>query len=220
MARYPCLLALIVLIGCAGSSGQTAVAVPAVGSLQTILSNVQHCPSWPGGSGMLSDGDLHRAPQPSTYQYFFRGQHFAAGWNVSKRSIALVNGTSYWQGPSGVCSIDLDGDSIAGSMATSFHTMSGAGYTASFEFSGNGDCDWEHSYVRRMKIQAARQSETLEWDASNGNDSRHGVWSPQTWGFTAAGSKTTLEFISLDRKDGRMKAHCGPVVAAVSVAKD
>jgi len=181
--------------------------------------NVQRCPTWPGGSGILGDGDFHGAPQPSTYQYYFRGQHFA-GWDVNKRSVALVNGTTYWQPPSGVCSIDLDGDSIAGSMETSFHTASGAGYTAAFEFSGNGDCPWEHAYIRRMKVQAARQSETLEWNAANNNDSRHGVWSPATWAFTAPGSKTTLEFISLDGKDGPMKAHSGPVVAAVSVTQN
>jgi hypothetical protein len=219
MSRFIALSGALVILGVsAGNSAASSSAIrPQVGLHHPSLFGKARCPAWPGGTGLLRDGDFSSAIDPGTYNYWYRGEPFARGWRVTKRSIALVDGQTYWQAPNGVCSVDLDGNSWAGAIHTTVATTPSTGYTMTFEFSGNGDCGWEQP-VRTMKVQAAGQSETLTWDTSNGNDSHHGVWLSEPFNFTATSTKTRIDFVSLDPKIKPLnKPHCGPVVAAVSV---
>jgi len=219
MSRYTALLGAVAIL-----SASTA---PSFGSASAIrLQGGWHhvspfgeprCPAWPGGTGLLTDGDFSRGIDPGTFNYYYVGNSFAQNWHVSKLSIALVDGQTYWKAPNGVCSVDLDGNAWAGAIRTTVATTPSTGYTITFEFSGNGDCGGSHT-VRTLKLQAAGQSETLTWDTAGGYDSHNGDWLSESFSFTATASKTSIDFISLDPKIKPLyEPHCGPVVAAVSV---
>lgn len=51
--------------------------------------------------------------------------------------------------------------------------------------------------VKRLRVTAASQSAEFEFDTAGGTDRDLG-WVSKTWEFTAAASRTTLEFSSLD----------------------
>jgi hypothetical protein len=178
---------------------------------------VKKCAAWPSGSGILSDGDFHGALLPNTYQTYPKGLRFAPGWVVSKRTIDVVsNNPGEFNAPNGVCSIDLDGTNVGGIRHFPIPTTPSASYTLSFLFSGNGvDNGCPRPTIKTMRVDAGNQSETLTWDISNNNDAQHGVYQPETFGFTGTGSETKLRFTSLDRGSS-----CGPVVAAVSVTQN
>jgi len=174
---------------------------------------VTKCPAWPGGSGLLDDGDFHLAPEPMPSERYSKGQIFANGWKVAKRTVDFVG--TYWPGPSGVCSVDLDGDNVGAVTHAGFRVTPSAAYTVTFQFSGAGQCP---PTVKTMMISAAGQSQQFSWDTSNNNDAEHGVFQQMTWGFTAPAStlRADLKFSSLDPPG----SGCGPVIAAISVTQN
>jgi hypothetical protein len=211
------------LAGCSGSNIGAPPAILAgdasglrIGSAaMTAPSAATHppgrCPAWPSGTGLLLDGDFHQAPYPGSYQTYYKGQGFSRDWRVTLRSIDVV-GTDF-RNPGGICSVDLDGVRVGAIAHSPFPTRPSAGYTVTFLFSGNAG----YPTVKTLHVEAAGQSETLQWDTSNGNDAQHGVFVQQSWNFTALSSKTRLVFTSLDPNGP--KSRNGPVIAAVSVAR-
>jgi hypothetical protein len=180
---------------------------------ETTSPDSQLCPRWPSGSGVLRDGDFHRAPDFGRgYQRYWAGQGFAKGWRVTKRTVDL-SGSIVWPAPNGVCKVDLDGDTVGAIEHAPFTTTPSSSYTVTFLFSGNGDGP---PTTKTMKVEAAGQSEILTWNTSNGNDAQHGVYSAETWAFSATSARTILRFTSLDPKNPGY----GPVVAAISVTKN
>lgn len=203
---------LLVLVGC--TTAQVASTVPAAGNREAnavqSASRFQHCPKWSGGSGMLKDGDLHDAPDPEgSYITYYKGQGFATAWRVTLRSVDLQGSR-----PSGFpCSIDLDGFHVGAIEHAPFRTKPNANYTVTFLFSGNNGGPPE---VKTMKVEAAGQSEMLQWNDSIGGQGT-GKYVIETWSFTARSSLTTLRFISRDPET--KNADHGPVVGAVSVTE-
>ena len=170
----------------------------------------QRCPSWPGGTGILTDGDFHEATYPGSWIDFTAGERIAPEWLVTVQS-ADLNGT-YFQSPDGICAIDLDGYEPGAIMHRPFATIPGAQYTVTFLFSGNGS---NLPAVKHLRVEAAGQHLDLRWAIAGGNDAQHGIYTQQTWVFTAITRHTKLRFLSRDRVlPGRQN---GPVVAAVSV---
>jgi hypothetical protein len=216
MGRFVILSVLAALLsGCSGGTATQSSLSP-LGTLaqhSRSFAPQANCAAHPGGTGILADGDFSQAPDPgNTYIRFFRGQVFAPSWQVVKRNIDFV-GSNSW-GPTGFCSVDLDGNHVGGIGHSGFQTKPGAAYTVTFLLSGNSDCP---PTVKTMKVLAADQFAAFSWDTSNGNDAQHDKFATETWGFTAAKPVTTLKFESTDplRSPG-----CGAVVAAISVTRN
>jgi hypothetical protein len=209
-----CVLAVAALFA-AGQAASSSV-VRTRGNAYIASSSTQMCPAWPSGSGLLVDGDFSQATYPgSSWITFRKGAKFAPLWRVDKHTIDFVGG--YFKTPSGVCSIDLDGDfeigSIGGVTHAAFPTVSRSTYTVSFLFSGNG---FGAPTIKTMRVSAAGQSQEFTWNVSSGNDAQNGVFQVESWSFVAAGSRTWLTFGSLDPK----RSCCGPVIAAVAVTRN
>jgi hypothetical protein len=220
--RYAIGASLVAMVaGCRGfeTMSNAPGAVPYVSQNTGPTSKL--CPRWPGGSGLLRDGDFHDATYPSGVGYittFARGQKFAPSWVVTIGSIDFI-GDVYFRPPHGVCSIDLDGTApgskggrIVGGIAhTPFKAKPKQAYTVTFLFSGNGACG---PTVKRMKIATEDSSKIFKWNISDGHDAQNGDFAQRKWTFTAGSSKTKLTFSSLDKPTTNL---CGPVVAAVRV---
>jgi len=216
---YAVLAAATLLAGCAGSGTtqppQSSVLPLAQAQSETASSSLNarrnKCPAWSAGTGILNDGDFHDAMD--TFVYYYAGTRFAKGWVVTKRSIE-IDPSDHWPIPGPVCSIDLDGASVGGISHARFATTPSVGYTVTFLFSGNGSCGPE---IKTMRVRAAGQSEILTWNLASQGSANNGNWLTETWNFTAVGSRTKLEFTSLDRP---VTSGCGPVVAAISVTQN
>jgi hypothetical protein len=215
MIRHPALVAAALLVGCAGVPNAHSAFSPAEavdrGTFTAIPARFTHCPTVASGTGILADGDFHEAPDPGYYQTYYKGQGFAPGWKVTTESIDLYGGTVN-KFPGGVCSIDLDGQQAGGIEHALFRTTKGAMYTVSFWFSGNDGAGPE---IKNMEVEAAGQSETLQWNDANGGP-ENGDYDSETWSFTAASASTTLRFRSLDAKNDSHR----PVVAAIAVTQN
>ena len=214
MLRYLSFASAMALVATLSPRGaaDSAVVVHPTDSLSSIPEKKTHCPAWPGGTGILADGDFALAIAPPSGQHFYAGQKFAPDWKVAKGSIDLLS--THYKAPSGVCSVDLDGDNHSGSMKhKAFGVTPSAVYTVSFLFSGSVQCA---PTVKTMKVEAAGQSQVFTWDTSNGHNAENGVFEQEAWSFTATSASTTLEFASLDPTN----SDCGPVVAAISVTQN
>lgn len=157
------------------------------------------CPAAPGGTGLLTDGDFSGAQWPGVLKTYSAGQEFAPDWLVMEATIDL-NG-SYFQTPNGLCSVDLDGTPGYGEIRhESIPVTIGQTYTVSFLFSGNGGGP---PLVKHCRIRADFQYRNYSWDIRHNHDAQHGVWSQQSWSFTARGTGTWLRFDSLDETGGQ-----------------
>jgi hypothetical protein len=149
-------------------------------------------------------------------QTFWKGQGFATDWVVTSGSVDLTG--NLFKLPNGVCSLDMDGETLGAIEHSAFTTTSHRAYTVAFVFSANGDPQCKNTpTIKTLKVAAAGQSETLTWDTAGGNDGNNGDYLQETWAFTASGSRTKLRFISLDKPK---ESTCGPVVGAVSVTEN
>lgn len=170
------------------------------------------CPTLPGGTGILPDGDLSQANNFGDGWFTWKKHYtLAPGWVVSKGSIDII-GSQYWN-IDGLCSVDLDGYSPGGIESVPFRTKPGGSYTLSFLFSGNGETG---PTVKRMVISIDRQSTIYTWDISGGNDAQNGDYATETWVFKATKRFSLIKFTS---KDPRGSAS-GPVVAGMAISKD
>lgn len=209
--RFRIICTLVFISGAAYATPAAATELPKRPTVPSPLLVPNQCGSYPGGTGLLSDGDFHDHTNPGSYgPTYAKGTVFAPGWIVRRRTIDLYG--IYFDAPYSLCSIDLDGSPGAGGIEHSpFPTTVNTTYTVTFLFSGNGACG--EPVVKTMTVKAQGQSERLTWNVSNGNDAQHGVWALQTWQFVAHTRTATLKFRSDDYKGYA----CGPAVAAISV---
>jgi hypothetical protein len=219
MGRLVVLSAVVALLsGCSGTTATQSDLSPkgTFAQQSRAFTPNANCPAYPGGSGILADGDFSQVSDPgNTLFEYSKGQVFAPSWQVTKGTVDLVGSTYNFQpwNIDGLCSVDLDGITAGGIGHSGFATTPGAAYTVTFILSANGYCP---PTVKTIKILADRQFTSMTWDTSNGHDGQHGIFTQETWGFTAAGPISTLKFVSLDPKS----SDCGPVVAAISVTKN
>ena len=184
-------------------------------SASAVVTVIGNCPSWPGGAGLLPDGDFSRE-WGATVGGIGSGKMFAPHWTSGGPQtidfIGYVGGP--WHGPKGVCSVDLDGTPGPGSIVhDTVPTKVHRSYILKFHFSGNGACG---SMVQRMVVQAGSQSATYTWDTKHYNDAQHGQWLQETFTFNALGTSVTPSFTSADPSGG----NCGPVVAAITMSRN
>jgi Protein of unknown function (DUF642) len=200
-----------------------ALAVPAQARFrQRFTSNPispsasQNCPAYPGGTGILVDGDFSQAADSRGFYGFGKGQIFAPLWKVSKSRIEFYS-TAGWGGYTPWCSVDLDASPSAGGIKhEKFATTPGAMYSVTFEFSGNNvNCYGSSPKVKTMEVKAAGQSHRFTFDTSGGMGAGHGDWEVESWSFQADSSLTKLAFKSKDVAS----SNCGPVVGPVSVTQ-
>jgi len=179
---------------------------------RVITPAFKKCAAWPGGTGLVVDGDFHQVADPgSHYSEYYTGDHFAPGWRVGRGSIDFSGSTGWGPAvPNNACTIDLDGINPGSINARAFTTTPSSAYTVTFLMSGNGYCG---QHVLTMEVEAAGQSQQFTWNTASGNDAEHGVYSMETWGFSATSTSTKLEFRSLDSR----KSGCGVIVGAISV---
>src|ERR1700722_19855666 len=112
MMRCLTVASAIVLLA-AGLAGKGSAAVSAA-HRTGVGSTRETCPAWPAGSGLLADGDFSGAPYPGpSWITLKKGERIGPRWKVVRNTIDFVGG--YFATPSGVCSIDLDGDFRQGS---------------------------------------------------------------------------------------------------------
>jgi hypothetical protein len=215
--------AILAVVACSGRSivPTDALNASSVHSARNTGLATQRCPRWPGGSGILRDGDFNDAQYPSGdtgFVSFFKGQKFARSWVVTTGGIDFIG--SFFQPPHGVCSIDLDG-SVPGSKGgrivggishAAFKTTPKRTYAVTFLLSGNGACG---PTVKRMRVATDDGSKVFEWNISNAHDAQSGDFDQRKWTFKASSSQTQLTFSSLDKPKTNL---CGPVVAAIKVA--
>jgi hypothetical protein len=205
----------------AGCSSSGIISDPAsnLATSQVTRSNSENCPAHPGGTGILHDGDFAQAVQPGYpgNAVYFKGESFAPSWKVRFDSVDFLSAT-YWN-MDGLCSVDLDGqwlpsypDPVGETQSSGIRTKPNYYYTVHFLLSGNGDCE---PTIKKIEVWAADQDKLYSWDTSNGNDARHGKYALESWQFVAKGNSTRLRLTSGDPNG----SSCGPVVAAVSVAK-
>jgi hypothetical protein len=206
----------------AGASGFIGVTQAATISTHRLMSapsqlgsRARHkCAASPSGSGILRDGDFSKDHDPGSWQTFYKGEGLAQGWTVIRRSSDLY-GSQVNRFPNGECSVDLDGFHPGAISSASFPTTPSAAYTVTFLLSGNGGGP---PTVKTMQVEAAGQSETLQWDTSGGQSAENGVYQTETWTFTADSVHARLIFRSLD--PNAHIAGWGPVVAQISVAQN
>jgi hypothetical protein len=213
MVRALAFIAVFILAGCSSSTTSPGGAslLPS-GKPVHPAGTSENCPAYPGGSGILYDGDFSQSPMPTGNNTVYRkGTVFAPGWKVTKHSIDFTP-SGYWH-MDGLCAVDADGQYATGGFKTSiFATKGGASYTVSFLMSGNPDCA---PAVKTLKLEVGNQFTTFTWDTSNGNDVRHGKFGPETWSFIAS-RQTAVKFVSQDPPG----TGCGAVVAAIAVTKN
>ena len=199
------------LAGCGGSPPPSAPGAVPQGRVQRATT-YGSCPTVPGGTGILPDGDFSQAMNPGDHNLTpSKGTVFAPDWKVSKGNIDF-NGTTYWD-MDGLCSVDLDGDlTVGGIESSAFHAGKGT-YTLSFVMSGNGHCS---PTVKTMKVSIDRQFTTFTWNTASGYDVQNGDYATETWGFYAKPPLSVLKFVSEDPKG----SGCGIVIAGLSITKN
>lgn len=219
----PQLITAIALAGCSlsptASPPETGgQALRTVGLRTTVGTTTppQSCPTVPGGTGLLSDGDFSEAPQPSSWTDYTKPQRFAPDWRVSRQSIDF-NG-DYFEAPYGLCSVDLDGNPGVGAISHKPVTTAASDqYTVTFYLSANGFCGSGYPGPnKKMEVVAAGQHQLYKWDVNTQGDAESGNWLQESWSFTATASTTTLEFKSKDASG----SYCGAVVAGITLAQN
>jgi uncharacterized protein DUF642 len=193
-------------------------AVPAHGAIVRVghvkaAASRGTCPAWPGGSGILKDGDFSLAVNPGNIREAIPATtKFAPRWvALGPQTIDFYgNENPDWSAPNGVCNVDLDGTPGPGGIQTTFAAAPATSYTLTFEMSANATCG---STVKEVLLKASGgQSTTLTWNTANGNDAEHGVWDQESWRFVATKRHMKISFESEDPE-----GNCGALIAAVAV---
>src|ERR1700729_2464629 len=87
------------------------IAAPAArGANAQVPLHRKRCVPYPGGSGLLADGDFSRGVNPLGGAEFASGFSFAPDWIVIKGNVDFQGTGDGWaKAPDGICSVDLDG---------------------------------------------------------------------------------------------------------------
>ncbi len=145
-------------------------------------------------ANLVSNGDfsVNNCGSGSFCTYGAVNSTDVSGWTVATGSVDLITG--YWQSPpGGGNSIDLDGNA-AGSIYTTFATLTGHSYLVTFEVSGNPDGG---DPTKLGIISAGADSQNFSYVTGSNS---HGLMNYEqlTFLFTATDTSTTLTFTSAD----------------------
>lgn len=154
---------------------------------------------------LVTNGSFESGPTPGESMPLAMGSTAVPGWIVTQSAIDYVG--TLWNAAEGSRSIALNGTS-AGGIAQTFGTVPSEEYTVRFCMAGDA---FSSPILKHMRVTAAGQSQDYEFDAGHSWPWGMG-WLEKTFVFTASGSATTLEFMSLDGGD------TGPTLDSVVVS--
>jgi len=160
----------------------------------------------PARADLISNGSFESGPGPGSALTLPLGDTSVTGWTVTRNPIRYV-GTA-WMSPDGSRNIALNG-STAGGIAQTIATSPGTQYTLSFYI--GSDAFPAKPYVKRLRVEAAGQSQEFSFDGIHAWDWEIG-WQAKTFQFMANASSTTVELWSLMDGDNN-----GPAIDHVRV---
>lgn len=135
---------------------------------------------------------------PNWYRTLLTGSTSMTGWTVTSGSVDWIH-TNHFDPSVGSLCIDLNGNSIGGSIAQSFSTDAGRLYTLSFDMSGNPDNLTEPVRDIRMSVGGFTQDYSFDTAAVGGGISATNMgFVTHTFNFWAPTALSTLSFLSLD----------------------
>jgi len=170
---------------------------------------VMTCAVPAAAQNLLKNGSFEQGPEPGSFVTLQPGDKSIPGWVVTHASIDYIG--REWKCSQGKRCLDLDGTPGFGGIQQTLATTPGQKYRVSFDLEGNAGCN---PVVKKMRVSAAGQSHDFRFDTSPKNHSNATMhWVRRTWEFSARAARTTIEFYSLDKEDGR----CGPALDNVSV---
>jgi choice-of-anchor C domain-containing protein len=162
-----------------------------------------------GPAGVVLAGNLlknGRFEEPSGGRFVYAaGSTEIPGWTVSRGSVDFADHPPC-RAAQGARYLDLDGDQPGGIKQT-VPTKIGQKYRLVFDLAGNSG----GGAVKKLRVQAAGQSADFAFDITG----RSGVapgWVCKHWEFTAVDSRTTVEFLSLDKDES-----CGPLLDNIAL---
>lgn len=116
---------------------------------------------------------------------------YTGGWTFPGTPGQFVDIGPFWTASDGINSVDLNGNQ-PGSVSQSFSTIPGVQYTVQFDLAGNPGSP---QGVKTLEVSAAGTQANYSFD-TNGKSGTNMGWTPQTFGFTATNTSTTLMFRS------------------------
>lgn len=151
----------------------------------------------PAQAAPFTNGSFETATfSPGGFTTMFDGDTRIDGWRVIDSPYSTQNGSidyigTHWTAIDGARSLDLNGNSPGGIEQT-FDTLTGVSYVIRFAIAGNPD---SNDGVRVMVANAAGASASYQFDTTFTSPSNMG-WVYRDFVFVAAGSSTTLQFVS------------------------
>ncbi|HTU91569.1 MAG TPA: choice-of-anchor C family protein [Gemmataceae bacterium] len=144
---------------------------------------------------LLKNGGFEDGPYPGNYRLYQTDSTELPGWTIFRGNVEVL-GFPWYRPSQGTRCLDLDGHQPGGIRQT-VPTKVGQKYRLLFDLAGNPYWATE----KRLLVQAAGQSADFAFDVTGRSDTCLG-WVRKQWEFTAIASRTTVEFISLDKEGG------------------
>jgi len=200
--------------------GALVVRSVAVGTVLTgaaTLGGVGISVAW-ADTNLVVNGSFEDPPVTAVTYYDSTTAPGITGWTVgatgSVEQDPILSNT--WPADDGNISVDLSGDTSAGSISQDVPTTSGTQYTLSFALGGNPNCNiYGSNPVKVLGVYwDGSQLATETFDSTNSGPSAMN-WAHYSLTVTGDSSAATteLEFADLTSGDGT----CGPVIDSVSV---
>jgi choice-of-anchor C domain-containing protein len=134
------------------------------------------------------------------------GSPAITGWEIFDGTIDYIG--AYWQAADGSRSLDLNGNDGPAGIRQTFDTIGGGTYQVSFALAGNPD---GAPVTKSVQVTSGGVSQLFAFTIAGASRADMG-WAYHSLLFTAAGSSTTLSFLS-----DTAGAYYGPALDDVSV---
>ena len=145
----------------------------------------------------FTNGSFETPGAPDPFSTLATGNTTINGWTVGLAGIDYIG--NYWQASDGNSSLDMSALD-AGSIRQTFDTILGQRYNVLFDLAGNFNPGYQDIKNLRVDAGGATYSD-YAFDITGTGPSNMG-WRTESYGFTAAGSSTTLTFTSLTHTAG------------------
>jgi choice-of-anchor C domain-containing protein len=157
-----------------------------------LLFAVTHANAAPFTNGSFEDSALNPGAGFITLS---EGSTAILGWEVfdiapEARTIDYIG--TFWQAADGSRSVDLNGNVGAAGIRQTFDTVADTTYRVEFALAGNPDGAPD---IKQVLVQSGQFSDSFTFDATATSRQNMG-WTYHSLLFTAAGSSTTLSFLS------------------------
>jgi choice-of-anchor C domain-containing protein len=156
---------------------------------------------------LLVNGSFEEGPAVDDTKPITPGSGLIQGWTVTRGQIVYVG--DRWASADGYRSVELHGSPGFGGIQQTFETTKGQRYRVTFTVAGAPEGEVRN---RRIGVSAAGKKAEFSFDAT-GKSLKNMGWVLKEWEFDATDSQTTLEFYTLETRDG---AH-GPALDDVRV---